>query len=123
MLAMAAARLGFDVVILTPEPGSAAARVAAREILGPYEDEAALAALAQAADVVTFEFENVPAAAVERLIALGVAVAPGAEALSIAHDRREEKGVINPPRAPTAGVAQISEEADVAAAVKRLGAP
>jgi 5-(carboxyamino)imidazole ribonucleotide synthase len=123
MLAMAAARLGFDVVVLTPEEGSPAARVAARAILAPYDDEAALAALAQAADVVTFEFENVPSAAVDRLIARGAAVAPGAWSLAIAQDRLEEKAFINAAGAPTVGFAEISDPRGLADAFQRLGAP
>ena len=72
MLALAAARLGFDVAILTPEPDACATRVAARKIVAPYDDADALEALAQIAEVVTFEFENVPAAVVERLQTFGV---------------------------------------------------
>src|SRR5258708_8856887 len=87
MLALAAARLGFDVAILTPDAASPAARVAARTIVAPYDDAAALEALAKAAPVITFEFENVPAAAVETLAEIGAVVAPGARALAIAQDR------------------------------------
>src|SRR5437867_3633779 len=118
MLAMAAARLGFDAAILTPEPNSPAARVAAHGIHAAYDDEAALAALAQAADVVTFEFENVPSAVVERLIGLGAAVAPGPRALAIAQDRLEEKTFINAAGAPTVGFAGISDRGDLIDAFK-----
>ena len=91
MLAMAAARLGFDVAILTPETDSPAGRVAAHAIVGAYDDEAALAELARLSDAVTFEFENVPAAVVARLQALGMEVAPGPKALAVAQDRVAEK--------------------------------
>ena len=64
MLALAAARLGFDVAILDPEPDCPAARVAKVAITAAYDDPLALKALADASDVVTFEFENVPAKAV-----------------------------------------------------------
>jgi 5-(carboxyamino)imidazole ribonucleotide synthase len=123
MLAMAAARLSFDVVILTPEPDSCASRVAARTLLAEYDDEQALKALASVADVITFEFENVPAGVVETLEALGVAVAPGAKALAIAQDRVEEKAFLNACRAPTVDFAAIDSAADIAAALDRLGAP
>jgi len=72
MLALAAARLGFDVAILSPEPDACAARVAARSIVATYDDPDALETLAQVAEVVTFEFENVPASVVEQLQAFGV---------------------------------------------------
>src|ERR1019366_7377566 len=58
MLAMAAARLGFDTAILTPEADSPAARVAAHAIVAAYDDPAALRRLADLAQVITFEFEN-----------------------------------------------------------------
>ena len=64
MLAMAAARLGFDTAVLDPEPDAPAARVSAHAITGAYDDPDALARLAELADVVTFEFENVPAGAI-----------------------------------------------------------
>ncbi|MFY8139878.1 MAG: 5-(carboxyamino)imidazole ribonucleotide synthase, partial [Caulobacter sp.] len=54
MLALAAARLGLDVVILTPDEGSPASRVARRTLVAAYDDPDALAALARAADVVTY---------------------------------------------------------------------
>ena len=81
MLAEAATRLGFDIVILEPEPDSPAGRIATHTIVGAYDDPAALEALAAAASVVTYEFENVPASAVAELISMGVDVAPGAKAL------------------------------------------
>jgi 5-(carboxyamino)imidazole ribonucleotide synthase len=123
MLALAAARLGLDVVILTPDEGSPASRVAARTIVAPYDDPAALAALANAVDVVTYEFENVPVRAVEALTALGAAVAPGREALRVAQDRVEEKTFLNASAAPTVAFAQIDSGADIAAALPRIGLP
>jgi 5-(carboxyamino)imidazole ribonucleotide synthase len=123
MLALAAARLGLDVVILTPDEGSPASRVAARTIVAPYDDPAALKALAEASDVVTYEFENVPVRAVEMLMALGAAVAPGPDALRVAQDRVEEKTFLNAATAPTVHFAQIDCAADIAAALPRIGLP
>jgi len=123
MLALAAARLGLDVVILTPDEGSPAARVAKHTVVAAYDDPAALAALARAADVVTYEFENVPVRAVEALMALGVAVAPGPDALRVAQDRVEEKTFLNASSAPTVAFAQVDSAADIAAALSRIGLP
>jgi 5-(carboxyamino)imidazole ribonucleotide synthase len=123
MLALAAARLGFDVAILTPEPDACAARVAARRIVAAYDDEDGLEALAQIAEVVTFEFENVPAKVVERLQAYGVEVAPGALALAVAQDRVDEKTFLRDCRVPTVDFAPVNNAADVGAALDRLGAP
>ncbi len=123
MLAMAAARLGFEVVILSPQADCPAGRVAARTITAPYEDPAALAELAGACDVVTFEFENVPAASLEALAALGVAIAPNARALAIAQDRFEEKRFLNRAGAPTVAFAAVADLDDLRAALRQLGAP
>jgi 5-(carboxyamino)imidazole ribonucleotide synthase len=123
MLAEAAARLGFDVAILEPERGSPAARVAARQIVAAYDDPAGLEKLAKAASVVTYEFENVPAAAVARLVEMGVEVAPGAEALRVAQDRLAEKTFLNAHGAPTVAFAPADNARQAVAAVERLGAP
>jgi 5-(carboxyamino)imidazole ribonucleotide synthase len=123
MLAMAAARLGFDVAVLEPEPLSPAGRVASLEITAGYDDEEALAWLASECDVVTFEFENVPAAALERLAALGRPVAPGPKALAFTQDRVEEKRFLNAVGVPTVEFVPIDKAADIAPALARLGAP
>jgi 5-(carboxyamino)imidazole ribonucleotide synthase len=123
MLAEAAARLGFDVTILEPERDSPAARVAGRAITAAYDDPAGLEKLAKAASVVTYEFENVPAAAVARLVEMGVEVAPGPEALRVAQDRFEEKTFLNAHGAPTVAFAPADSGEEAVAAVDELGAP
>ena len=123
MLALAAARLGFDVVVLEREADSPAGRVAVKLIVGDYTDEAALAELAAAASLVTYEFENVPAASVDWLAAHGVEVAPGARALAVAQDRFEEKSFLNAHGAPTVAFAPANTAEEAVAAVASLGAP
>ena len=123
MLAMAAARLGFDVAVLDPEPGAPAHRVAARAIVGDYDDPEALQALAGLADVITFEFENVPARAIEILEAAGAAVAPAGRALAIAQDRLDEKRFLNAAGAPTVAFAEVDGPGDIVAALEKLGQP
>src|SRR6185312_16293046 len=61
MLALAAARLGMKTHIFCPDPESPAFDVTPLKTVAAYTDEIALAAFADAADVVTYEFENVPA--------------------------------------------------------------
>lgn len=123
MLALAAARLGLDVVVLTPDEGSPASRVARETIVAPYDDPAALAALAKLADVVTYEFENVPAATVRALNGLGIPTAPGQLALAVAQDRVEEKTFLNAAQAPTVAFAPVDRAGDIAAALPRIGLP
>lgn len=123
MLALAAARLGLDVVVLTPDEGSPASRVVKRTLVAAYDDPAALAALAEASDVVTYEFENVPAATVQALNALGVETAPGKPALAVAQDRVEEKTFLNEAGAPTVAFAPVDSAADIDAALPRIRLP
>jgi len=123
MLAMAAARLGFEVLILTPDLDNCAGEVAGQVIIGGYTDPDALAQLAQWADVVTFEFENVPAATLEILSGLGCPVAPGAKALAVAQDRVDEKAFLNASGVPTVDFAPIASLEDLVAAVAKIGAP
>jgi 5-(carboxyamino)imidazole ribonucleotide synthase len=123
MLALAAARLGFDTVVLDPAKDACANRVSARAITGAYDDDDALQSLAYAADVVTFEFENVPAKVVERLHDLKCEVAPGALALATAQDRVAEKTFLNGCGAATVAFVAIDRAEDIGPALDALGAP
>ncbi len=123
MLALAAARLGFDTAVLGREAGAPAARVAAHAVTGAYDDLAALHALAARCDALTFEFENVSADAVEALARDGLRVAPGAQALRTAQDRLEEKTFLNAHDCPTTAFAAVDSVADIAPALAELGAP
>jgi 5-(carboxyamino)imidazole ribonucleotide synthase len=123
MLALAGARLGFNMVILDPEAGSPAGRVAARQILSRFDDPSGLHDLALASQVVTFEFENIPADRVAQIEALGCAVAPGPRALAVAQDRADEKTFLNAAGVPTVAFAAVDSPETLAAAVETIGVP
>jgi 5-(carboxyamino)imidazole ribonucleotide synthase len=123
MLAMAAARLGFDVAILEPDEDCPAGRVAKTLIAKAYDDEAGLKALAEASDVITFEFENVPAKVVEKLQSLGAEVAPGARALAVAQDRVEEKSFLVGADIQTVAFEPIAAVQDILTAIPDVGLP
>jgi 5-(carboxyamino)imidazole ribonucleotide synthase len=123
MLSQAAARLGFDVVILDPEENSPAGRVSRGQMVAAYDDPTALTVLGQVCDVVTFEFENVPAASVERLAEAGALVAPGPTALSRAQDRVDEKTFLNAVGAATVDFEPVDSLDDLIAGLERLGVP
>jgi len=123
MLALAAARLGFDVAVLERDADSPAGQVSNHTIVGRYDDRAALAELAAVAKVVTFEFENVPAESVLALQELGVEVAPGPEALSVAQDRVAEKQFLNASGAPTVAFASADSALEAASVAAVMGAP
>ena len=90
MLAGAAAGLGYRVHVYSPEAGSPAGLVAAREVVGSYDDVDAIGAFAAGVDVLTFEFENLSSAAVAAA-EHHTLVRPGAEVLATAQNRRAEK--------------------------------
>ncbi len=122
MSAMAAARLGYRCHILTPEPDSPAAQVSAACTLGDYEDPAALRHFAEAADVITFEFENVSAAGLELLASLRP-VHPAPAVLRISQDRVLEKSFLADAGVPTAPWRAVEALPDLHAAVEALGLP
>ncbi|HUW79359.1 MAG TPA: 5-(carboxyamino)imidazole ribonucleotide synthase [Acidocella sp.] len=122
MSAMAAARLGYSCHIFSPEAGGPASQVAAFSTVADYTDHAALRAFAEAVDVITFEFENVPAEGLELLERLKP-VHPGARILAVSQDRLLEKQFLNDAGIATAPWVAVHDEAGLAAAVQALGLP
>ena len=92
MTAIAAAELGYRCHIFAPHGDAPACDVAAASTRADYTDNDALDAFGQAVDVVTSEFENVPADAMARL-AEHIPVSPGVEALTTAQHRIREKSL------------------------------
>ena len=122
MLALAAARLGFRCHVLCPDPESPAFDVAAAKTAASYADEGALQAFAAAVDVVTYEFENVDAAAVA-LLEAAVPVRPGGHSLAVSQDRLAEKTFLNGLGIPTAPFAPVDERHTLDAALAATGEP
>lgn len=122
MSAMAAARLGFLVHIFSPEPDAPAAQVAARATVAAYDDLAALKRFADDVDVITFEFENLPAASLTLLESLKP-VRPSAKILAISQDRVAEKQFLNEAGIATAPWEQVESLDALQMAVQRLGLP
>jgi 5-(carboxyamino)imidazole ribonucleotide synthase len=122
MSAMAAARLGYLVHVFDPEAGGPASQVSAFSTVAGFDDQAALRRFAEAVDVVTFEFENVPAAGLELLASLRP-VRPGPAILRISQDRVLEKSFLNENGVPTAPWTEVQDLAGLEAAVGRLGLP
>lgn len=122
MLALAAARLGMKTHIYCPDPDSPAFEVTPRKTVAPYEDEAALQAFADAVDVITYEFENVPAKTAEFLAQLKP-LRPGARALAVAQDRLAEKAFLTINRIPVAPFAAINDLDRLEAELTEIGTP
>ncbi len=122
MLAIAAARLGLRAHVFEPAADPPAGEVAAALTRAAYDDLDALARFADAVDVVTFEFENVPAASAETLMA-HAPVRPHPRALAIAQDRAEEKAFLNGLGLATAPWRAVADLAELEAALEAIGTP
>jgi 5-(carboxyamino)imidazole ribonucleotide synthase len=121
MLAEAGARIGIECLTLDPKPDSPASRVAPA-IVGAYDDETALAELAAAADVVTYEFENVPVASA-RFLAERVGVFPPPESLEFAQDRVLEKTLFEEVGLDVAPFSPVSSRDELTEALEMIGVP
>jgi len=121
MLSVAASRLGYRCHVYEPGPAPAG-DVAFAVTTAPYADLSALRAFAAAVDVITYEFENVPTAALDLLETLKP-VLPNRRALAISQDRIREKAFLNELGLATAPWAAVACEADLHAAVARIGLP
>ncbi|GDY12131.1 N5-carboxyaminoimidazole ribonucleotide synthase [Planctomycetota bacterium] len=121
MLALAAIPLGHRVRVLDPSPDAGAGHCA-ELIVGEYDDPAALDRLVSGCDVLTYEFENVPVAAAQRL-ALRLPVSPPPAALAVSQDRVTEKTFLQSHGCATAPFAAIADRAGLQRAVVELGLP
>ena len=122
MLALAAARLGFRCHIFSPDPVSPAFDVAARSTVAGYGDASVLSAFARAVDVVTYEFENVDVAAVQRLEGI-VPVRPDAKALAVCQDRFAEKSFLRDLGVSTAAFAEVGDRLSLDRAIGTIALP
>ena len=120
MLAMAAAQLGYRCHVYSPERESGAGEVAGEFTCAPWTDEDAIQRFADACDVVTWEFENVPVGPLARL---GDKLVPHPRALETAQDRVKEKQFVEGLGGRTAPYAPVDSPEDFARAVDRIGAP
>jgi 5-(carboxyamino)imidazole ribonucleotide synthase len=120
MTALAAANLGYRSHIFCPEPNSPAMQVTPLRTVADYDDTAALERFADAVDVVTFEFENMPAATVA-LLATRKPVHPGAAILEICQDRLREKDFLRAHGVATTRYRRVGDAADLAAAMAEMG--
>lgn len=120
MLALAGYPLGLEFLFVDPAPGSPAGQVAPQTV-ADYADPSALARL-EACDVVSFEFENVPDEAADRLAA-ATRVFPPPAALRVSQDRLIEKRCLTSLGIATPRFEAVDDEASLRRAVERLGLP
>ncbi len=122
MLSMAAARLGMRVHIFEPQPEPPAGDVAAKVFTAEYDDAAALRDFAESVDIATFEFENIPAAALD-IVEQIVTVLPRRNALEVSQDRISEKQFLEAQGVRVAPFAQVDALAQLEAALGEIGTP
>ncbi len=121
MLVLAGAPMGLRFVVFDPSADACAGQLAPLQV-GDFADAEALARFAAQVDVVTFDFENVPAASAAQLGAQ-VPVFPHPAALAVAQDRLSEKTLFRELGIPVPAFAAVDDRAGLDAALARIGTP
>lgn len=122
MMAIAARRLGYRVAVFSPEANSPTAQVADIEVVANYDELDRVAEFARTVDVLTFEFENVAAAATETA-AQFTTVRPAGRVLHTTQHRLREKGTLRAAGLPVTPFLPVHSLAELRAALATLGAP
>ena len=122
MFAIAARRMGYRVHTFSPDSDTPTGQVADYEIEASYDDLDAVREFARGVSVVTFEFENVPAATVEAASEFAP-VRPGGAVLHTAQHRLREKTFLAKHGFPVAPFKHVTSEAELRAALNEVGSP
>lgn len=122
MFAIAARRLGYRVHVYSPDTDTPAGQVADREFSAAYSDLNQLAEFAQSVDVVTFEFENVPAVVTD-CIQRHCPVHPSGYVLSVAQNRVREKTTLRDAGLAVPEFHEVTSSEELRAAVSAAGVP
>ncbi|MFT6582156.1 MAG: 5-(carboxyamino)imidazole ribonucleotide synthase [Alphaproteobacteria bacterium] len=122
MTALAAAQLGYRCHIFTPDVGGSAGQVSAAITNADYTNQEALETFANAIDVATYEFENIPVETIN-FLSERTSVRPGAKALSIAQDRGDEKAFLQGADIPIAAYRIVESVDELEQALNALGRP
>ena len=122
MMALSAKYMGFRVGVLDPTPDCPTAQVGDFQIVAAYDDKAAIRELAERSDVLTYEFENVDADALDEVRG-ETAVPQGTDLLRVTQNRIAEKTFINEHGIETAPWRAVSDRASLEAALKEIGYP
>lgn len=122
MMAVAARRMGYRVIVLDPNPRCPTAQVSDGVVVGALDDLEAIERLAAQVDVITLDTEHVPAEALERAEAI-VPVRPGASVLRVIQDRKTQKEFLDGLGLPQAKWAPATTPEELAAALAHVGRP
>ncbi|MRH72485.1 5-(carboxyamino)imidazole ribonucleotide synthase [Lactobacillus reuteri] len=122
MMALDAKQTGMKVIILDPTPNCPAGQVADEQIVAPYADTKAIEKLADKADVLTYEFENVDLNALED-VQDRVYLPQGTNLLYTTKNRLREKNFLRQAGVKTAPFMAVHTSAELKDAVKKIGYP
>jgi 5-(carboxyamino)imidazole ribonucleotide synthase len=122
MLALAARRMGYRVHSFSPERDTPAGQVSDWEIVAEYGDLDAVKKFAAGVSVVTFEFENVPAATAQAAASVGP-LRPGPRVLEVTQHRIREKTFLSKNGFPVTPFEAVNSLDQLRRAVGKLGAP
>ena len=122
MLALEARAMGYRVHTFSPDMDTPTGQVADLEVMAAYDDLNAVRAFARGVDLVTFEFENVPAETVDAALSI-VPVRPGGRVLHIAQHRGREKAWLLENGIPCAPFRHVDTREELGAALDALGMP
>jgi 5-(carboxyamino)imidazole ribonucleotide synthase len=122
MFGIAARRMGYRVHTYEPAPDSPAGQISDREFTGAYGNIDLVDEFVQSVDVVTFEFENIPAEVVNR-ISRSRPVHPRSEVLHICQNREREKNFLKNQGYPHAPFEIVTSQAELEEALVRIGVP
>jgi 5-(carboxyamino)imidazole ribonucleotide synthase len=122
MFAVAASRMGYEVVVFCESDEAPAAQVAHRVVVGATDDASMVESFASQCDVITLEFENIPAATIA-LCGKHAPTYPDASVLAAAQDRLLEKSTLQGAGLPVTPFAEVHDAASVRQAAETLGWP
>jgi len=122
MLAIAARRMGYRVHTFEPQADCPAGQISDVEVNASYDDPCALEEFARAVDVVSFEFENIPIAAIGRIAKLRP-VRPRGEVLHVCQNREREKLFLRANQIPCAPFELVDSADSLRSALDVIGTP
>lgn len=122
MMATTARHMGYRLIVLDPTPNCPAAQLADEQIIAAYDDLDAIKTLAEKADVVTYEFENVDLKAAQLLEEKGI-LPQGAKSLEVTQDREIEKDTLVSINQPVSPFKILHSTADLNHAIETIGYP
>ncbi len=123
MMAQAAKKMGFYVVVTDPTPNSPAGQVADKQIVGGYKDEKTTRKLAQEVDVITVDAEFVNDKVLEEIARSGKPVHPSPKTINIIKDKLKQKIFLQKNKIPVARFIEIKNKEDIEKSSKKFGYP